>query len=425
MNGRRALVVGGGFVGAACAWRLARDGWQTEIVDTGDERLAASWGNAGHLAIEQTAPLASLATLRGIPRRLVAFGGPVGLHFRDAATWLPFGLRLVAASAPTRFRQATVALKSLLALAMPAWQRLAADIGAARLVRTDGHYVAWESATTHAVGRMAWLNADLGNASARDATGEELVQLRKLFAGRPVGALRFSNTGQVLDIPALRAGLSTALRSAGGTQRTAHVSALDIDGRLAAVRLTDGTRLDADLVVVAAGIGSAELLGPYDGRIPLIAERGYHVEASSELDAWPAVLPPVAFEDRSVIVTRFSGTLRLAGFTEFAARTAPADVGKWHRLDRHADALGLPQSGRRARWMGARPTLPDYLPAIGRSRAATNLLYAFGHQHLGVTLAAATGEIIAAIARDGTPDVPIAPFDIRRFNQRTSQNAGH
>lgn len=416
MNGKSALVVGGGFVGAACAWRLARDGWRTEIVDTGDDKLAASWGNAGHLAIEQTAPLASLATLRSIPRRLVAFGGPVGLHLRDAATWVPFGMRLVAASAPERFRRATIALKSLLALAMPSWQRLTAETGSAHLVRSDGHYVAWESAATHAAGRKAWLEADLGSASVRDASSEELEQLRKLFAGRPVGALRFSNTGQVLDIPALRAGLSAALRSAGGAQRAARVAAVDIDDHRAAVRLTDGTRLDADLVVIAAGVGSAELLGPSEGRIPLIAERGYHVEASSALDSWPAVLPPVAFEDRSVIVTRFAGTLRLAGFTEFAARTAPPDVGKWHRLDRHADALGLPEHGSRARWMGARPTLPDYLPAIGRSRSAANLLYAFGHQHLGVTLAAATGEIIAAIARDGTPDAPIAPFDIRRFN---------
>ncbi len=415
MNGKSALVVGGGFVGAACAWRLVRDGWRTEIIDIGDERLAASWGNAGHLAIEQTAPLASLATLRSIPRRLVAFGGPVGLHVRDAAAWLPFGLRLVAAAAPARFQRAAIALKSLLALAMPAWQRLAQEAGAAGLIRADGHYVAWESAATHATGRMAWLKADLGSASARDASSEELGQLQKLFAGRPVGALRFLNTGQVLDIPALRAGLSAAFRSAGGTLRSARVAAVDISGNRAAVRLTDGKRVDADLVVIAAGIGSARLLSSCEGPVPLIAERGYHVEASSELDNWPEALPPVAFEDRSVIVTRFARSLRLAGFTEFAAGDAPPDVGKWHRLDQHADALGLPESGHRARWMGARPTLPDYLPAIGRSRSAANLLYAFGHQHLGVTLAAATGEIIAAIARDGTPDVPMTPFDIRRF----------
>ena len=72
-------------------------------------------------------------------------------------------------------------------------------------------------------------------------------------------------------------------------------------------------------------------------------------------------------------------------------------------------------SACQARWTGARPTLPDYLPAIGRSRAAPNLIYAFGHQHLGVTLAAITGELVASAARGLAPAVPLAPFDIRRF----------
>jgi D-amino-acid dehydrogenase len=65
--------------------------------------------------------------------------------------------------------------------------------------------------------------------------------------------------------------------------------------------------------------------------------------------------------------------------------------------------------------MGARPTLPDYLPAIGRSPVAANLLYAFGHQHLGVTLAAATGEIVAALARNARTEISLAPFDLQRF----------
>lgn len=415
MSGRRALVVGGGFIGAACAWRLVRDGWHTELLDTGDARLAASWGNAGHLAVEQTAPLASIATLRSLPRRLFAFGGPVGLHLRDAAAWLPFGLRLVAAARPARFANATIALKSLLSLAMPAWRRLTAETGTAALIRSDGHFVAWESAATHAQGRRTWLDADLGEASANDASDDELKLLRELFAGRPAGALRFSNTGKVVDIPVLREGLAAAFRAAGGTGRTARAACVEIEDGRATLRLADGSCLRADLVVVAAGIGSAGLLGSLAGPVPLIAERGYHVETSDGIDVWPADLPPVAFEDRSVIVTRFSRTLRMAGFTEFAAATAPPDMRKWDRLDRHADALGLPSPGSRTRWTGARPTLPDYLPAIGRSPAAPNLLYAFGHQHLGVTLAAATGELVAALARDGKPDVPLAPFDLRRF----------
>jgi D-amino-acid dehydrogenase len=65
--------------------------------------------------------------------------------------------------------------------------------------------------------------------------------------------------------------------------------------------------------------------------------------------------------------------------------------------------------------MGARPTLPNYLPAIGRSRRAGNLLYAFWHQHLGLTLAPITGEIVLALVEGRQPDLNIAPFDLERF----------
>ncbi len=116
-----------------------------------------------------------------------------------------------------------------------------------------------------------------------------------------------------------------------------------------------------------------------------------------------------------MIVTRFGDRLRAASFVEFARHDAPADPRKWARLHRHVDELGLPMAAPRSQWMGARPTLPDYLPAIGVSRRAPNLIYAFGHQHLGVTLAAATGELVAVLARGDMPGVPLSPFNLRRF----------
>jgi D-hydroxyproline dehydrogenase len=166
-------------------------------------------------------------------------------------------------------------------------------------------------------------------------------------------------------------------------------------------------------MVVAAGAHSAPLLRGSEGAVPLIAERGYHLQAQHTAPA--GALPPVAFEDRSVIVTQFASTLRIAGFTEFSQLGSPPDVRKWQTLGRHARELGLPLEHEPSQWIGARPTLPDYLPALGQSRAAPNLYYAFGHQHLGVTLAAITGELVAALAVGAPPAVDLSPFDLRRF----------
>jgi D-amino-acid dehydrogenase len=144
--------------------------------------------------------------------------------------------------------------------------------------------------------------------------------------------------------------------------------------------------------------------------VPLIAERGYHLQAARS--DWPADLPPVVFEERSMIVTRFQSGLRAAGFFEFGRASAPPDARKWARLRQNLKDLGIAFSDP-VEWMGARPTLPDYLPAIGRTRSG--LFYAFGHQHLGLTLAAATGEAIGALAAGEAPPFPLEPFALERF----------
>ncbi|MGC1304830.1 MAG: FAD-dependent oxidoreductase, partial [Caulobacteraceae bacterium] len=70
--------------------RLAQAGFSTLLLDAPSDRRPASYGNAGHIAIEQTAPLASPAALRSAPRRLFAFGGALDFRLRDIGTWGPW-----------------------------------------------------------------------------------------------------------------------------------------------------------------------------------------------------------------------------------------------------------------------------------------------------------------------------------------------
>lgn len=410
------LVIGGGLIGLACALHLQRTGMTVTVLEPQEKPQGASWGNAGHIAVEQVQPLASPAMISGVLRRLYPRGA-LGLPVRQIGSWGPFALKLLRASTPARFAAGTTALSALLAEAMPAWQRICDLTGAAHLLRQDGHFVAWESEATAAKGRAHWLATDIGSASVRDATPDELAAIRSLAPkGDVAGAVRFAGSGQITDLGALADALRAALVAAGGTVRNAQVDGVHVEGSTA-FAMVSGERFTADHIVLSAGAASAELLRTMGARIPLIAERGYHIQ--SPQSRWPAEMPPVAFEDRSMIVTRFAGGLRAASFIEFAARDAPPDPGKWRKLRAHVSALGLPFEAPASEWIGARPTLPDYLPAIGRSRRAANLLYAFGHQHLGLTLAAATGEAISALATGKAPAIDLAPFDPARFGDTT------
>ena len=66
--------------------------------------------------------------------------------------------------------------------------------------------------------------------------------------------------------------------------------------------------------------------------------------------------------------------------------------------------------------MGRRPTLPDAMPVIGRSSKNKNVLYAFGHQHIGWTLAAVTGKAINELVKGNQPNFDIKAFSPNRFN---------
>lgn len=411
-----AVVIGGGLVGLCTALRLLRCGQRVTVFEPQEKPQGASWGNAGHIAVEQVQPLASLATIRSAWARLHPRGA-LGLPAAQIGTWGPFALRLMRASTPARFASGTFALSSLLAEAMPAWRRMTTEAGAAHLLREDGHFVAWESRDSHARGRALWTGTDIGTARIRDASTDELAVIRDLASKAEIaGAVRFAGSGQIADLGTLADALRAAFVAAGGTVRYAAIEGIAIEGGKAVVRLGEEI-VDADHVVLCAGAASAELLRPIGARIPLIAERGYHIQSPSS--RWPQDMPPVAFEDRSMIVTRFAGGLRAASFVEFASRSAPPDPAKWAKLRSHVAELGLPFDLPGEPWMGARPTLPDYLPAIGRSRRAPNLLYAFGHQHLGLTLAAITGELVAALAAGQPATIDLAPFDPARFGGTT------
>ena len=110
--------------------------------------------------------------------------------------------------------------------------------------------------------------------------------------------------------------------------------------------------------------------------------------------------------------------LRLAGTDEFAGLEAEPNYAR-------ADALyhvfkkvlpGLqPPNERATRWMGRRPGTPDSLPVIGRSKTMSNVVYGFGHGHMGLTWGPTTGRLVSEILANKTPNMSMEPFRVNRF----------
>jgi D-amino-acid dehydrogenase len=243
-------------------------------------------------------------------------------------------------------------------------------------------------------------------------SAEQLAPLQHAANEREVAGLHFLDTAHVIDpLEAVRAFAASAMKR-NARFRQMEVKALQPRGDKIEVFGGDAP-LIVDSAVVCAGVHSAPLLAPFGLRAPLQAVRGYHIE----IPGHPAFLDaPVVYTDQRIIITPMSGRLRATSYMEFADADASSDARKPLRLRRQLRALGYACDADGTSWVGSRPALPDYLPGIGRAAGSAKLFYAVGHQHIGLTLAPVSADLVADIVAERSPHLALAAYDLRRFS---------
>lgn len=403
-------VIGAGVVGAAAAFALARDGRQVLLLDRAEPGEAgASFGNAGHIAAELVQPLPSPKLLFGFYRELFRFGGALDLPPRQALRMAPWIGRFAAAA--FKRTENTRHLAPLVRPSAQLWERWAEAIGRPELLKRHGHYEIslGPKAQAHMHGYAQEM--DRIGVKTHPLAAEQLLPLQRAANSATGAGLWFEDSAYIVDpLEAVRA-LAAAARKCGANFQKMDVKGLAPRGDKIEI-LSDAAPLLVEAALVCGGVRSAPLLAPFGLRAPLQAVRGYHVEMPGQTTFFDA---PVAYVDDRVIVTPMKGRVRATSFMEFADPDAPPDPRKPARLRRQLRALGYPCELDGPSWLGSRPVLPDYLPGIGRAPGPAKLFYAIGHQHIGLTLAPFTAEIVAAIVAGREPPIPVAAYDLQRF----------
>jgi D-amino-acid dehydrogenase len=165
--------------------------------------------------------------------------------------------------------------------------------------------------------------------------------------------------------------------------------------------------------VVASGAFSKKLTDQLGENIPLDTERGYHVHFKNKDSL---IRRPVIFLDRGFGMTPMNQGLRAVGTVELGGLKNPPSKKRIEYIVKCAKEL-LPQLGQHEdEWLGFRPTLPDFLPIMGPSLKNKNIIYAFGHHHLGWTLGAVTGKIVSGIVAGDKTNLDLAPYSSKRFS---------
>jgi glycine/D-amino acid oxidase-like deaminating enzyme len=403
-------VIGAGVIGTAAACALVREGRKVMLLDRAEPGTAgASFGNAGHIAQELVQPLPSPGLLFGFYRDLFRFGGTLDLSPRQALRMSPWIGKFAAAA--FRRRENTRHLAPLVRPSVDAWARLLKDIGRPDLLNRRGHYeVALGPRSDSRVQAHARDMARL-EIKTRPLSAHQLEPIMRAANAAEAAGLWFEDSANVVDpLEAVRAFAAAALQGDSVFQQL-DVKALRPRGEKIEI-LSDGPTIVVGSAVVCAGVRSAPLLAPFGLRAPLQAVRGYHIEMPGHA---PYFDGPLVYLDERVIVTPMTGRLRATSFMEFADPDTPADARKPTRLRATARRLGYKCEPEGLSWVGSRPVLPDYLPGIGRAPGNSKLFYAVGHQHIGLTLAPITAELIADLVAMRAPRIASAAYDLQRF----------
>ena len=388
------IVVGAGIAGTAAARALPRSGHAVTLLDSAEPGKATSFGNAGYLSFDSLIPLARPATLKKVPQMLMDRDGPLTLHPPSLPWLLPWMARFALASLSTaEVQKGMAALKALMLEADVAWKAEIQASGLGELFHSRGALYVYESeAAFLGTDEMRGLQMNKGT-EFEVVSGDRARELAPGLSPHIVRGIHYPNASHTINPYRVVETLAQRFVADGGTILRGRVRGFGRDGnRVTSVQITEQA-LPASAVVIAAGRASGELTRLLGFNAPLVAERGYHVMVAPDNLRFDL---PVSPPERGLFFTPMQEGLRIAGTVELAA---PHQPPSWHRADllvKHLREIFPGVGGaEQSRWIGERPTLPDFRPAIGRAPRLANVYCSYGHQHLGLTLATASARLIA------------------------------
>ena len=405
------IVIGSGITGVSCAEELRRSGAKVTLIDrveAGDP-AQTSFGNAGILAREGIMPIANPSMLKMIPQILLSPSSPIYLKWSYLAKFSPWAVKFIMNGTKPKALPIILALNELLYDTVENHIQLSKNTGAARFIEKGDMTLLFRN-------RKQFSSDKFANQTRRNLgiTWEELSRDKLLDRDPHISklyqfGLAYKNHGWITNPAAYVSSLAKHFQENGGKILIGEVSKINGNN----VELKGGIILKAENIVLATGAWSKNLTSQLGHNIPLQAERGYHLSLKNA-----SHMPPNTYliTDKKFGLTPMDGFLRCAGQSEFAPLEMPPNPKAIKNLRKFLFRL-YPKLAYETEtiWQGTRPTLPDSLPVIGRSSKNPSVIFAFGGQHLGLTMGPKIGKMVRDIIFERQSNINMKPYSSDRF----------
>ena len=412
-NANSVAVIGAGIQGVCIGLNLIKKGFKVTIVDRDEPgKNSASYGNAGHFS-----PYASLSMNRpdvliDVFSMLLSATSPLALRWNYVPKMIPWFFKFIKNCTKKKMMHTAKYMHQILDLALPAYDELFQEIDISGLVESRGII-------------YFWTDKDLKSRELEINVRKELGVEQKLLKPHEIhdlephikqiyhGGVLYPSARHTRNPGKILLKLFELFLKKDGKFIKENVETINFSPDNKPLIKTNLNSYVFDKAVVACGAFSKKLTDQVDEKIPLDTERGYHVH----FKGYDHLLSrPVIFLNRGFGITPMEQGLRVVGTVEFGGLDNPLNKKRVLNLVNNAKYLFPELDKNHDEWLGFRPTLPDFLPVMGPSKNHKNLFYSFGHHHLGWTLGAISGKILAGMIAEEKTNLDLSSYSSLRFS---------
>ena len=409
---KSAGIVGAGIQGICVGLQLLKKNIPVTIFDKQDPARMASYGNAGHFSPYAVLQFNRPDILVNIPKMLFSSYGPLALKWNYVPKMLPWIFNFVKNCNTKSMLHTAKYMHQILDLSLDAYDELFKEIDTTGLVERKGILYVWTDENLKSRKLEMKVRADLG-IQQTPVSKAEISDLEPNLQPIFDSGVLFDYAWHARDPYQISKKLFDLFINNGGKfikENVSEVKQINSDETLIKTELKE---YKFEKSVIACGAFSKKLTDQLGENIPLDTERGYHVHFKG-MDH--LLSRAVINLDRGFGLTPMNQGMRAVGTVELGGLKNPPSKKRIDYIIHCAKEL-LPELDKHDdEWLGFRPTLPDFLPVLGPSLKNKNIIYAFGHHHLGWTLGAITGKVVSGIVAEENTNLDLTPYNSSRFN---------
>ncbi|MTI08967.1 FAD-binding oxidoreductase [Rhodospirillaceae bacterium RKSG073] len=404
-------VIGAGYIGIVSALKLIKDGHKVTIIDRVGPGNGASHGNAGVLVQNNAEPISGPSTISQLPKWLFDPHGPLTIRWKHLPRLAPWLGRMILEGLPHNYQRNATALQQLTQHAIPEWNELIRNTNRQSLVRPVGWLKLFSSDASWKYGKEVVESCKKHGTKYEILNSDEIRQLEPHLAPVFKYGLLQPDSAFIIDPQQMLDQLFDEFLILGGKFEKANIQSMLPSSEKVTLFFDDSSSKIVDDILIAAGGWSNKLLKTFGESVHLQVERGYHAMVKHHSEKGPLISRPTMFCDHTFVIAPMDKGMRVTCQVELAEIDSEPDYTRLRRLlpiaKKYIPDLTMDVESE---WMGARPSQPDSVPTIGWLPNHPKVMLAFGHQHLGVTMAGITGRVVSDLYAGRDPSIDLTPY---------------